>query len=253
MNWSLRKRILACCAALSCFHMVYASDTISGSILGSRFPGNEASYGGGLTYQHASDTGGVLLGIGDTKFPVGSLAVVDVDAYRHQFEHFWFTAGASLGDAQADDHSSTLYKVRLAMDTRIDPQWSARLADQFIDLDMIHGHLMTAGAEYRVTPLWGLGVSGGYSLSGTLADRYGQVSVNWYGRQHTYGGIVLGRTGYDPANLGETAAIRRLFQVYAGTNIPVGHAIVTLAADTLNLEGATRQTLRIGIIEPINP
>jgi hypothetical protein len=236
-----------------------ASDTISGSVFGTRYDSYHWSgYGGSLGYQHASDLGGVIVTLNDTEYPVGSLKVVDLDAYRHEWDHVWISAGASIGDALIDGSpSSTLYKAHVAVDTQFDPRWVTHLADQFIDLDQVHGHLMTSGVEYRPTPRWGVNVAGGYALSGTLADRYGQLALNWYGVEHLYGGVVLGRTGYDPARLGEVGAVRREFQVYAGAALPLGsapqHATLTLAADTLSVEGVARQTLRIGFIKPVRP
>jgi hypothetical protein len=234
--------------------LAQATDTISGSAFVTRYDAYAwTGYGGTLGYQHASDMGGVIVALSDTRFPVGTLAVVDIDGYRHEWEHVWLSVGGSLGNAATGNQSSTLYKARIAADAQLDPQWVVHLADQFIDLDTIHGHLMTTGAEYRPTPLWGVNVAGGYGVSGTLADRYGQLVLNWYGKDHLYGGLVLGRTGYDPANLGEIAVVRRLFQAYTGAAIPVGHAVLTLALDTLNLEGASRQTLRVGFIKQIDP
>jgi len=239
--------------------LVQASDTLSGSVFGTRYDAYSwDGYGGSLAYQHASDMGGVIVTLNDTEYPTGTLKVVDLDGYRHEWEHVWISAGGSIGDASlTGSPSSTLYKAHVAVDTQFDPQWVTHLADQFIDLDQIHGHLMTTGVEYRPTPLWGVNLAGGYAVSGTLADRYGQVVLNWYGVEHFYGGLVLGRTGYDPARLGEVGAVRREFQAYAGAALPLGHAagapILTLAADTLSIEGVSRQTLRVGIIKQINP
>jgi hypothetical protein len=69
--------------------------------------------------------------------------------------------------------------------------------------------------------------------------------------------LVLGRTGYDPSKLGELGVIRREFQAYAGAALALGsrplHPTLTLAADTLSIEGVARQTLRIGFIQPLRP
>jgi hypothetical protein len=238
---------------------VQASDTISGSGFTTRYDAYDwTGYGGSLAYQHASDLGGVIGTLNDTEYPTGSLKVVDLDGYRHEWDHVWISAGGSIGDAVITGApSSTLYKAHLAVDTQFNPQWLTHLADQFIDLDQIHGHLMTTGVEYRPTPRWGVNVAGGYALSGTLADRYGQLALSWYGVEHFYGGLVLGRTGYDPARLGEIGAVRREFQAYTGASVPLGagpyHPTLTLAADTLSIEGLARQTLRIGFIQPIKP
>lgn len=236
-----------------------ASDTISGSAFSTRYDAYDwTGYGGSLSYQHASDMGGVIVTLNDTAYPIGSLKVVDLDAYRHEWDHVFISAGGSVGEALVPGApSSTLYKAHLAVDTQFDPRWVTHLADQYIDLDQIHGHLMTTGVEYRPTPEWGVNVAGGYALSGTLADRYGQLALNWYGVEHLYGGLVLGRTGYDPAELGEVGAIRREFQAYVGAALPLGsgpyHPTLTIAADTLSIEGVARQTLRIGFVQPIKP
>ncbi len=229
---------------------VHADDSVLSDVFGIRFPGAQYAYGGSLSLKHVTSSGGVVAGFSDTQFPVGSLAVADVDVYRHETEHFYFSAGASLGDANTGSHSDILYKARLSVDAQIDPRWLVRMGDQFIDLNVIHGHLLTGGVQYRPTPKWGIDVSGGYGLSGTLADRYGQLALNWYGTDRLYGGVVIGRTGYDPANLGEVAAIRRLFQVYGGASIPIARGSLTLGFDSLSLDGAPRQTLRIGVVEP---
>ena len=243
--------------------LVQASDSISGSAFVTHYDANPGSVilvgagtgnGESFAYQHASDNGGAIIALNNTEFPIGTLKFADLDAYRHEWDHVWVSVGGTIGVAEVPGSpSSTLYKVRAAVDTQFDPQWVTHLADQFIDLDQIHGHLMTTGVEYRPTPQWGINVAGGYGLSGTLADRYGQLVLNWYGKDHLYGGLVLGQTGYDPANLGEIAVVRRLFQAYTGAAIPVGHAVLTLALDTLNLEGASRQTLRVGFIKQIDP
>jgi len=249
-------RFIALLLAVAAFS-AHASDTISGSGFATRYDAYDwTGYGGSLSYQHASDNGGAIITLNDTEYPVGSLKVVDLDGYRHQWDHVWISAGGSIGDAvTTGSPSSTLYKVHVAVDTQFNVQWTTHLADQFIDLDQIHGHLMSAGVEFHPTPQWGLNVAGGYALSGTLADRYGQVALNWYGVEHFYGGLVLGRTGYDPARLGEIGAVRREFQAYVGAAIPLGHKplhpTLTLAADTLSIEGVSRQTFRLGIIVPI--
>ena len=266
--WPLRRSSLLAWLFAACWApLVQATDTVSGSAFYTHYdasPGPVILVGAGngngesFAYQHASDAGGVIVALNNTEFPVGTLKFADLDAYRHEWEHVWISAGGTIGVAEIPGTpSSTLYKLRVAVDTQFDPQWVTHLADQFIDLDQIHGHLMTTGVEYRPTPQWGVTAAGGYALSGTLADRYGQVALSYYGVDHFYGGLILGRTGYDPARLGEVAAVRREFQAYAGAALPLGHGtrapILTLAADTLSIEGVARQTLRVGIIKQINP
>lgn len=253
--------------AAVCAVAAHASDTVSGSVFDTHYdapPGRVIVVGAGngngesLAYQHASDDGGVIIALNNTEFPVGALRFADLDAYRHEWEHVWISAGGTIGETSIPGTpSSTLYKVRVAVDTQFDPQWVTHLGDQFIDLDQIHGHLATTSLEYRPEPRWGVKLGGGYAISGTLADRYGQVGLNWYGVQNFYGGLILGRTGYDPARLGEIAAVRREFQAYAGAALPLGsapqHATLTVAADSLSIEGVARQTLRLGFIKPIRP
>jgi hypothetical protein len=260
-------RLVVSLVALAWTAVAGASDTVSGSVFDTHYdaaPGPVIVVGAGngngesLAYQHSSDDGGVIIALNNTEFPVGALRFADLDAYRHEWEHVWISAGGTIGETSIPGApSSTLYKVRVAVDTQFDPQWVTHLGDQFIDLDQIHGHLATTSVEYRPTPQWGVKLGGGYALSGTLADRYGQVGLNWYGVDNVYGGLILGRTGYDPSRLGEIAAVRREFQAYAGTALPLGtspqHATLTLSADSLSIEGIARQTLRIGFIKPIRP
>jgi hypothetical protein len=228
--------------------------TVTGDGAVTRFPGGDDAYSGSLTLLQTTQNGGFLLGLSDTRFPIGKLAVGDVDVYRSLNATFIVSGGLSLGEADTGvAHDSTLYKARLALDARIDAKWSVRVSDQYIDLDTVHGHLATLGTEYRPTPKWGIDLTGGYALSGTLPDRYGQLVVNWFGAEHLYSGVVFGRTGYDPADLGLTPAIRRLFEVYAGASMPVPHGTLTVSVDATNLEGQLRQTLRVGFMEPIKP
>lgn len=218
-----------------------------------RFSPDSYAYGTSLSLKESGQTGGALFGLSSYEYPVGSLSTVDVDAYRRESSHLTLSGGMSVGTAAGTTTTSTLYKARFAVDGWINPTWSARIADQYIDLDMIRGHLMTVGIDYRPTPKWGLGASSGYAVSGTVADRYGQLSVNWFGTQHLFGGVVLGRSGYDQSNLGETAVVRRLFQVYAGGSFPLKIGTLTVSTDSVDLGGAGRQSLRLGFIESIRP
>ena len=112
---------------------------------------------------------------------------------------------------------------------------------------------MDTAVEFRPTPHWGIRLAGGYSVSGTLADRYGQLVLHWYGASHIYAGLVAGRTGFDPATLGETAAVRQLREGYAGVGLPVHWGTLSLSADVLSLDGAARETLRLGFSIPLRP
>ncbi len=246
-----RSWLLACSLIALCPSGAVAADIVSGSAFGERFPGDESAYGGTLSFQHSADSGGMLFSLSDTKFPIGSLSVVDVDGYRHEWEHVFVSVGASLGDSVAEAHSSTLYKARLNLDYQVSTDWTLRAGDQFIDLDTIHGQLMNAGAVYRVTPTWSVNVAGGYGLSGTLGDRYGQLAFDWFGPWHAFGGIILGQTGYDPGTLRQTSSISRLLQLYVDASIPVARGNLTVGIDTLNLEGASRQTIRVGFAAPV--
>lgn len=244
--------------------LALGADNALGELYGTRYPGDGFAYGGSLAFQHATAQGGVVLGVGElrlpsglvvagTQAPAGALVVGDIDAYRIETAHFTFTGGASFGEATSGSTSNNLYKARVAVDLKIDSAWSVRLADQYLDFNIIHGHVLNSAVEYRPAPLWGVAVSGGYAVTGTVADRYGQIAVNWYGTQHLFAGVIVGRTGYDPATLGETAVVRRLAQVYLGAGIPLPLGTLTLGADTLNLAGAARDTLRVGFIRPISP
>jgi hypothetical protein len=230
----------------------HGATTLSGDGAVTRFPGGDDAYSGSLTLLQTTQNGGFLLGLSDTRFPIGKLTEGDVDVYHALNTMFNVSGGLSLGESNSGVvHDSTLYKARLALDARIDPKWSVRIADQFIDLDTVHGHLATVGTEFRPTLKWGIDLTGGYALSGTLPDRYGQLVVNWFGTEHLYSGVIFGRTGYDPASLGATASIRRLFEVYAGAAMPVPHGTLSVSIDATNLEGQLRQTLRVGFMEPI--
>jgi hypothetical protein len=232
----------------------HATDTLIGGVQAAHFPGEElGGYAADLTWQHSNANGGVLCGTTDTKVPQGSLAVVDVDGYRLQWQHLTLGAGASLGSAQTGNGSDLLYKARISADSQINPNWSVRLADQYIDLNLLHGQLMDTAVEYKPTPHWGIRLAGGYSVSGTLADRYGQLVLNWYGASHIFGGLVAGRTGFDPATLGESAAVRQLREGYAGVGWPMHWGILSVSADVLSLDGAARETLRLGFSIPLLP
>jgi hypothetical protein len=241
-------------SALMVANVAHATDTLIGGIQGTHFPGEElGGYAVDLTWQHSGTNGGLLLGATDTKVPEGSLQVLDLDGYRLQWQHLSLSGGMSLGDAQTRNGSNLLYKARLAADSQINPNWSVRLADQYIDLNLLHGQLMDAAVEFRPTPHWGIRLAGGYSVSGTLADRYGQAVLNWYGATHIFGGIVAGRTGFDPATLGENAAVRQLREGYAGAALPMHWGSLNLSVDVLSLDGASRETLRLGFSIPLKP
>lgn len=244
--------------------LAFGADNLIGEIYSTRYPGDAFAYGGSLAFQHATALGGAVVGVSGlqlpsglvvagTTAPVGSLVVGDIDAYRIETAHLTFTGGASFGSASSGSTSNDLYKARVAVDSKIDTAWSVRLADQYIDFNVIHGHVLSSAVEYRPAPLWAVAVSGGYAISGTAADRYGQLAVNWYGSEHLFAGVIAGRTGYDPATLGETSVVRRLSQVYVGAGIPVPLGTLTFGADTLNLAGVSRETLRVGFIRPILP
>lgn len=243
-----------CLAAMLVGNFAHAADTLIGGIQATHFPGEElGGYDVDLTWQHFSPAGGLLLGASDTKVPDGSLEVVNLDGYRLAWQHLTLSAGASLGDAQIPNRSNLLYKARLAADSQLDANWSARLADQYIDLNLLHGQLMDAAVEYRPTPHWGIRIAGGYTVSGTLADRYGQLVLNWYGASHFFAGLVAGRTGFDPATLGESAAVRQLREGYAGAGLPMHWGTLSVSVDVLSLDGANRETARLGFSIPVKP
>jgi hypothetical protein len=232
----------------------HGADTIYGSVLGTHFPGNQGSFGGmALAVQHAGSQGGVVVGLSDTDFPDGSLSECDVDAYRVTGSGWSVTGGASLGQAVSDTETSTLYKARVYADGRLDSSWWAHVGYQYIDLDVIHGQILTPGIEYRPDARWGLKVGGGYAPGGTLAGYYETVELDRYLPQHLFAGLILGRTGYDPATLGQVSVVQRLFQAYAGASFPMARGTLTVGLESIDLEGAWRQTLRLGITQPLRP
>ena len=249
------RRLALCSASLLAF-TAHAGTSVSGDGSVTRYAGGDDSYSGSLGLQQTTPGGGFLLGLSDTRFPIGKLAVGDVDVYRALNTRFILSAGLSLGEADTGvRRDSTLYKARLSLDARIDPQWSVRVSDQYVDLDTVHGHVATLGSEYRPSTQWAIDLTAGSALSGTLRDRYGQLVANWFGTgtEHLYSGVVFGRTGIDLSTLGTVSANRRLLEVYAGASMPVPHGTLSFSLDATNLEGQLRQTLRIGFMEPIKP
>lgn len=234
-----------------------ASDTVIGGVSGTNFSGssfNQGTFGGiSLGLQHGMEHGGYLVGVSETDFPIGSLSEVDFDAYRVESPRLSVTAGASVGEAAAGSQSDVLYKARFSIDSQIDPMWSLHGGYQYIDLNAIHGNLIAATVEVRPLPLLGFKVGGCDDVGGTVADRYGSMEINWYGKQHLVAGLIIGRTGYDPASLGEVAVVERLFQLYLGASVPMRVGMIAIGVDTLRLEDSARQTLRIGLSEPIKP
>jgi hypothetical protein len=255
MRWLRVRSWLAALTGCVVCGAACGSDTVIGSVSGTRFSGGDGTFGGvGLTYEHGIGSAGFLFTASRTDFPIGSLTEFDVDAFKTLSPQLTLTAGASLGDASTPGRSDTLYKARLSADSQLGA-WTLHAGYQYIALDLIHGNLVSSTVEYRTFPALGVKIGGGYHLGGTVADRYGQTEINWYGAgvERIYGGVVVGRTGYDPASLGETAVVERLFQLYAGAAIPIRRAVLTLGLDSLSLESSARQTLRIGLTEPINP
>jgi hypothetical protein len=232
----------------------HASDMMTGNVTGTRFSGGDGTFGGiGLTYEHATESAGVLVGLSGTDFPVGSLTELDLDAFKILSPRLTVSGGASYGSAATLDRTDNLYKTRLTADFKVDQALTLHANYQYIDLDLIHGNLAAGSVEYRPSQSFGIKAGGGFQIGGTIDAHYGQTEIDWYGPERIYGGLVMGRTGYDPATLGETAVEERLFQIYLGTSIPIRRTILTLGFDWLSLESSARQTLRIGLTEPIPP
>lgn len=229
-----------------------AADSIIASVGGTNYSDSHASFGGSIGILHATEHWGVSAGTSDTQYAMGKLGVVDFDAYSLSMPRLTLSAGASVGSATTSAGSNTLIKTRLALESPLRPEWIVRCSDQFIELAQIRGHLFAAGVEYMPVPRFGIRLSGGYSISGTLADRYADAAFHWYGALHLFGGVVAGRTGYDPSRLGQDTIIRHLVQVYTGASIPIRHGTLTLSLDNTNLAGEPRQSLRVGFIEPIS-
>lgn len=227
------------------------ADIVIADLSATRYPGNEDGYSGSLTLQQSGENGGVLLGATKMTVPAGSLVVGNLDGYLIESKQVTLSAGMSIGDATTDARNISLYKARLAADVQINPSWSIRAADQYVDFDVIHGQIMSLGSEYRVNPSWGVKCAAGYSLGGTVADRYGEIALHWYGPEYVFAGIVVGRTGYDLVDLGQVDLVRRLRQAYLGTSIPLRRATLNISADDLALDGQSRQTLHIGVTWPI--
>jgi hypothetical protein len=233
--------------------IAHGADILFGSVFGTHFPGNEAGYGGALTWQRTLDAGGFLLGASDSIYPIGTLSEGDVDTYYRASTHLTVNAGFSVGAAWNGTSPSTLYKGRLSVDSQLNPLWTVHAGYQYIDLDLIHVNLATSSVEYRPVPAWVVKAGGGYSIDGSVADRYGNAEIDWFGKQRFFAGVVLGRTGYDPANLGQVALIERMFQLYTGAAVPIVAGTLNIGLDTLSLEGSARQTLRIGFTQTIKP
>jgi hypothetical protein len=224
-----------------------ALDSLIADVSGTRYPDSASGFAGSLLLQHTVDNGGLLYGMTATRVPAGSLFVVDADIYHGAWSRYTFTAGASLGNAETPGESDTLYKGRLAIDARINAQWSVRVGDQYIELAAVRGNLVDAHVQYMPTLRWSVNVGGGYAPGGTLAGAYGEVAVHWYGPEHVFGGFVAGRTGYDPANLGLTAIEHQQREEYLGVSVPIRSLTLNLLIDNTALDGASRQTLHIGV------
>jgi hypothetical protein len=254
MRWPLHSTLVGLLGCLI-FPVAYAADTVIGSVSTTRFSGGDGTLGGAvLAFEHATNDDGILMTGSRTVFPIGTLSEVDADVFKSLMCHVAVSGGASLGEASTSNLSEVLYKARFSLDSRWNSPWSLHAGYQYIDLDVVHGSLLSSTVEYRATPA-GLGVKigGGSHIGGTVADRYAQAEFNWYQRERFYGGVIIGRTGYDPANLGQTANVERLLQLYAGATIPIRGSTLSLGLDTLSLENSSRQTFRIGVIQPIRP
>jgi hypothetical protein len=226
----LRPEILVAALGLVAAPTAHATDTVIANATGIRFPGDEYAYGGALTLQHAGVAGGVLFGLNSTRFPIGTLTDFDADAYR-VMGRWAVTAGGSLGRAAAGPNVNTLQKAHLLLDYQVDTKWTVHAGDTYVHLARVEGQLLNASAEYRLAEGWSFKAGGGCAITG----------------------IVDGRTGYDPAALGQISVVSRLLQLYSGASIPIGKTSLLLGLDTLDLEGRARQSLRIGFSRPITP
>ena len=230
----------------------HAADSLSVTTGGTNYSDSSASYGGSVGLLHTASRWGVAAAASDTVYAIGKLGVVDFDAYSLTTAKLTLSGGVSLGSATTPATTDTLVKARIALEARPTASWALRCSDQYIELAQIHGHLVTGGAEFLPEPKIGIKVSGGYSVSGTLADRYGNFEFDWYGKSHLFAGVVAGRTGYDPSTLGQITEIRHLVQVYTGASIPLHRVTLTVALDNINLAGAPRQSLRLGLVIPFS-
>lgn len=229
----------------------HAADTVIGSAFGTRFQGGQYAYGASLALQHPWNQGGFVFGWNYSEFPIGSLSELDLDIYRTESARLSATAGVSVGEAIAGAQTNVLYKARFSIDSQFDPEWAIHAGYQYIDLNVIHGNLASASIEYRPVPHLGIKAGGGRDLTGTDAERYGNLEINWYGSTRLFGGVILGRTGYDPASLGDSSAVQRLFQFYACAAVPTKAGTLTIGVDSLSLERDSRQTIRLGFTSPI--
>jgi hypothetical protein len=248
----VRSELVAFAVLLAGTGLARATDTLIGSVYGTHFAGDYYALGGSFAWQRTFTDGGFVIGFGNTGFPLGTLSEGDVDVYRTLPGSVTINGGVSLGEATTAVRSNTLYKARMSIDAALDSTWTIHAGYQYVDLYLIHGDLLAAGAECRLTQTWTLKAAGGLDAHGTVGARYGSVELGWLQRQRLYAGVVVGRTGYDPAHLGEVTFEERLFQIYVGGAIPVHTATLTIALDTLSLGGAARQTLRIGLAQPIS-
>jgi hypothetical protein len=247
-----RNRALLALLLLLAGGVVRADDRVIADFAATRYVNDQIGYLASLVLQEELAHGGVLFGMTDIKVPMGSLYSADVDGY-HRWSRYTFSLGGSVGDAEtggtrySSSTSSILYKMRAGADVRFDAQWSAHVGEQFIHLDNIHGVLLTSHAEYHPTPQWSINPGFGFGTAGNLADRYGELSAHWFGPQHVYAGIVIGRTGYDMENLGAVAVIRQLREEYLGISIPLHGISLNVLLDNLSLDGQARQTLHLGV------